>query len=382
MKSFLSKIYAYRFFDDFVLIYPLYMVMFTDYQMEPWQLAVLLATWSATSFLLEIPSGVWADRYDRKNILFIGQLLRAFGYACWLLFPGFWGFLVGFVCWGIKSAFTSGTFQALIYDELKYYKKEGAFTKILGRTETIAFIAILAASFLASPVILLGYNAVLMLSILALVLSSMMVLAIPKVQPVASTPQKPYFSLLREGLHKTFRHPPIFHFLIFLSLVIALGGALDEFWTVFADQAGLPKYGLGLFLGAMSGVQAIASFIAYRFEKYPNSFFYFLFLATGLMLFGAAYLFSIPALLLLVLFSFSFTIIQIVYEGRLHHVIDSPMRATISSFSGFLTEIGSLLVYFSFAFLAQSYNYRTAFLTYGLIVAIVGVGYLVLGKRF
>ena len=105
MKKLLSIIYAYKFFDDFVLIYPLYAIMFADSGMTPWQIGVLLAAWSASSFIFEIPSGAWADRYSRKHILFIGQVIRALGYLSWLFFPNFLGFLIGFILWGIKGGY-------------------------------------------------------------------------------------------------------------------------------------------------------------------------------------------------------------------------------------------------------------------------------------
>lgn len=381
MKKFLAKIYTFKFFDDLVLIYPLYVVMFTDFGMEPWQVATLLAVWSTTAFLLEIPSGVWADKYSRKNILFVGQLIRSLGYASWLLFPNFWGFLVGFVLWGIKSALTSGTFQALIYDELKLLNEEKQFTKILGRTKTLSFTAILVASALASPAILLGYPFVLIISSVAVLIAGIMVVTVPKAQNVESTHEKEYFSLLKEGLAGAFKNAVVFRLLIFLSLAFALGGALDEYWTIFANEAGLPKYGLGLFLGLMSGFQGIASFIAHRFEKCTNRFFYLLFLLNGVLLFLAAYLFSVPALLLLIMFSFFFTIIHVVFEGRLQHSIASTTRATISSVSGFLVEIGVLVVYFSFGIIAQASDYRNSFLLYGVIVATLGLLYTVFAKK-
>jgi len=343
--------------------------------------ATLLAVWSTTAFLLEVPSGVWADKYSRKNILFVGQLIRSLGYASWLLFPNFWGFLVGFVLWGTKSALTSGTFQALIYDELKLFNREKEFTKILGRTKTISFIAILVASALASPAILFGYPFVLALSSIAVLIAGIIITTLPKAQKVESTHEKEYFSLLKEGLAGVFKNAVVFRLVMFLSLAFALGGALDEYWTIFANEAGLPKYGLGLFLGLMSGTQAIASFIAHRFEKRTNRFFYLLFLLNGALLFVAGYLFNVPALLILIVFSFLFTIIQVVFEGRLQHLIPSTTRATISSVSGFLTEMGVLVVYFSFGVIAQASNYRNSFLLYGVIVATCGLLYTIFAKE-
>lgn len=381
MKKFLYKIYAFRFFDDLVLIYPLYTIMFTDFGIQPWQVATLLAVWSTTTFLLEVPSGVWADIYSRKNILFLGQLIRSLGYLSWLLFPNFWGFLVGFVLWGAKSAFTSGTFEALIYDELKQAKAEHQYTKVLGRTKTLSFTAILVASVLASPAILFGYPFVLILSSLAVIISGIIISTLPKAQIVISTHEKEYFALLRDGLRGVFKNVVVLRIIIFLALAFALGGALDEYWTLFANGVGVPHSGLGLFLGLMSGVQALGSYVAHRFERLSNQFFYGIFTLCGLLLLLAAHLFSIPALTLLIIFSLLFTIIHTVFEGRLQHSIASEARSTITSVNGFLVEIGVIVVYFSFGLIAQASSYRHSFFLYGIIVATIGMIYLLTNRQ-
>jgi Na+/melibiose symporter-like transporter len=89
----------------------------------------------------------------------------------------------------------------------------------------------------------------------------------------------------------------------------------------------------------------------------------------------AAWWFRVPALLLLIFFSFSFTMIQIVFESRLQHAIESESRATVSSFSGFLTEIGALTVFFSFGWMAQYSSYQVGFLIFGGIITLVGMVY-------
>lgn len=381
MKTFLQKIYIFKFLDDLILIYPLYTVMFSEFGMSPWQIATLLAVWAGTSMILEVPSGVFADKYSRKNILFVGQIIRAIGYASWLIFPNFFGFLFGFVCWGVKSALTSGTFQALIYDELKDSNNEKQYTKVLGTTKTLSFAAILVASVLASPAISLGYSFVLIMSILANILSSIIIFSLPKVTMVKSTHETEYFQLLSKGLKQTFKNINLLKLILFLSLAYALGGALDEYWTIFAHGAGLPNTGLGIFLGIMSLTQSVASFFAYKFEKYSDTFFYLLFLVNGIILLIASYFFEISSLILLIIFSFLFTIIHIVFEGRLQEAIPSETRATISSVNGFFVEIGVIFVYFTVGAIAEIGGYRVSFLIYGLIISLIGLLYLLIGSR-
>ena len=133
MRSVLGKIYAYKALDDLILIYPLYAVMFVDHGVSPSQLALLFAVWSAVGLALEVPSGVLADHLSRKHLLAAGQLIRAAGYACWLLFPSFWGYLAGFVLWGIKGALQAGTFEARVYDELDRRGAADDYAKVIGR---------------------------------------------------------------------------------------------------------------------------------------------------------------------------------------------------------------------------------------------------------
>lgn len=381
MKSFLRKIYIFKFLDDLILIYPLYTVMFADFGMLPWQIATLLAVWAGTSMILEVPSGVWADKYSRRNIIFVGQVIRAIGYVSWLIFPNFYGFLFGFICWGIKSALTSGTFQALVYDELKQSKEEKQFTKVLGTTKTLSFAAILVASVLASPAISLGYSFVLIMSVLAVIISALIIISIPNVNKVESTHETEYFQLLFRGLKTAFKDINLLKLILFLSLAYALGGALDEYWTIFAHGTGLPNAGLGIFLGTMSFTQSIASYFAHKFEKFSNTFFYLLFLTNGCLLLTASYFFVIPSLVLLIIFSFLFTIIHIIFEGRLQEAIPSETRATISSVNGFFVEVGVIIVYFTVGTLAQVSGYRVSFLLYGIVISTIGLIYLFIGNK-
>jgi len=377
MKKTLNAIYAFKFLDDFILIYPLYVVMFTDAGMQPWQVAALLMAWSATSFILEIPSGAWADKYNRKNLILLGQLIRAAGYLCWLFFPSFLGFLVGFVLWGIKGALTSGTFQAFLYDELKHHGRQGEFTKILGRTQTLSLVAILLASLLASPAILLGYPFVLVLSSLAVLLSGLMIWRCPSNAPQMMNQEVTYFSVLKKGVHMAFRDKTIWQLLVFMALFVALCGGLDEFWPIFASESGLPDYGLGIYCALMSGAEALGSFGAYRWENKGYAHFYGLTILNGLLLCLAAWLFNVLGLILLVLFSFLFSLLHVLLEGKLHHTIASDARATIASVSGFLIELVVMIAFFGFGVVAQIMSYQKAFLIFGFIIASTGLIYLI-----
>jgi Na+/melibiose symporter-like transporter len=82
-------------------------------------------------------------------------------------------------------------------------------------------------------------------------------------------------------------------------------------------------------------------------------------------------------MLLLVVFSGSLKVIDIVFEGRLQDRLPSETRATIASVKGFAVEAAVTLLYLSFGPLAQLTSYRTAFLATGALIGAIGAVLLV-----
>jgi len=381
MPSFLNRIYAYVFFRDLILIYPIGVVLFTDNGMQPWQVGFLLTVWSATTLLLEIPSGVLADKYSRKNILIAGEWFRVFGFLCWIVWPNFYGFMLGFILWGVESALSSGTFEALLYDELKHEKQSAQYTKVVGKTNSLSALAVFVASVGASPAILLGYDFVLWLSIAAVFVSMTCLMGLPDIQRYQSTGERHYFSVLRSGFKLVFGQLSILRIIVFLSLATALPGALEEFWPIFADQVGLPLYLIGLYIGVMCVAEAAGSYWAHHFERFSNAFFYGLLLFNGIVLTWAAWLFNIPALFLLIVFNGLAQIIMVVFEAKLQHAIPSDTRATVSSVNGFLTESGALIIYLSVGLMAEVSSYQISFMVYGGLIILLALLYLMTTLR-
>ncbi|MFC8529085.1 MFS transporter [Nocardia sp. NPDC057227] len=136
---------------EFVPYYALYAVFFADHGLSTAQISSLLALWSGTAFLLEVPSGAWADAYSRRALLILSGLLLVAGFGVWTVWPGYLGFAVGFVVWGAAGALSSGTFEALLYDELTALGAAGRYPVILGRTRAAGEFTVVLAILAAAP---------------------------------------------------------------------------------------------------------------------------------------------------------------------------------------------------------------------------------------
>ncbi|GAA0270081.1 MFS transporter [Cryptosporangium japonicum] len=124
--------------------------------MSAGQISVLFGIWSFVGFVLEVPSGALADRIPRRHLLVAGVLIRAGAFASWILWPTFPGFALGFVLWGAGGAASSGTWEALVYDELTRYGTADRYARFLGRAEALSAAGSLAGTALAAPLMALG----------------------------------------------------------------------------------------------------------------------------------------------------------------------------------------------------------------------------------
>jgi hypothetical protein len=134
---------------------------------------------------------------------------------------------------------------------------------------------------------------------------------------------------------------------------------------------------VALFIGAISAGQATASAVAHRVRRLASGWFYALFAVNGALLALAAAIFQPAAVLLLVAFSAGGKVIDIVFEGRLQDAMPSQTRATIGSVKGFVVEIAVTFLYLGFGPLAQATSYRTAFMTTGALIGVLGLMLLV-----
>jgi MFS family permease len=131
-----GALYAYLFLDDFVLLYPVYTLLFSDAGLSVWQISSLFVIWSVSTIVFEVPSGAWADATSRRRLLIVGPLLTAVAFTVWVAYPSFWVFALGFVLWGLKSALTSGALEALVYEELQRIGATTKYSSLMGRGQS------------------------------------------------------------------------------------------------------------------------------------------------------------------------------------------------------------------------------------------------------
>ncbi len=361
---------AYYASQDLIPLYSVYALLFTDSGLSVAQVSSLFVIWSLTGFVLEVPSGAWADTIDRRRLLVLSAFVHAAGFASWVLWPTYAGFALGFVLWGVAGSIMSGTFESLLYDELDAHGQTARYARIVGWAHAAAMAANLLASVSAAPLLALGgYAAVGWVSVAVCVVE----LALAATLPV--TTQHPsqrhhgvvgaaeavhdaavetervavrYVAMLRAGVREA-SHTVVVRRMVLIYAVVIGASAYDEYFPLVADDHGAALETIPWLIGLVVTGQVVGTALAGRTAGMSGA-------AMSRVLLLAAVLISAGALASpyvgFAAIAVGYGLLNnamVVSEARLQDVITGPARATVTSIAGLATEVVALAVFAGFA---------------------------------
>ncbi|WP_199536804.1 MFS transporter [Spongiactinospora gelatinilytica] len=343
------RLYAYAFLDDFILLYPVYALLFAKTGLSAAQISTLFVIWSVASFAFEVPSGLLADLFSRRLLLVISPIVTGAGYALWTFLPGYPSFAAGFVLWGAGTALTSGAWEALVYEELARIGRADSYARVIGRARAMGSTAILAASALAAPVLAWGGHPALgAASIAVCLLGAVAGMALPETRASpgqdagaagSAGEQGGARALLRDALAAV-RQAPALRLTLLLASLLTGVTAIDEYLPMLAAGTGVALAAVPL-LVLVTDVGAVAGgWLAGRGTRWLTPV---LALAAVCLAVGAA---TGPAGFALVGVAFGgFRWAMAAADARLQEQVGDRYRATITSAAGFGSEVVAVLLF-------------------------------------
>lgn len=355
-------------------LYAVYSLLFADHGVGPSQISVLFVVWSLTSFVCEVPSGAWADSYDRRRLLVVSAAVYGVGFSLWMVWQTFAGFALGFVCWGLSSALMSGTFESLVYDELVARGERESYPRLIGWAQSTAMLANLVAT--GSAALLLradGYRAVGWVSVGLTGVQALLAATLPvsnrarhaEHQSDVGQETSRYVRMLRAGLSESRRHPDVRRVLVLAAAMVGLT-AYDEYFPLVARAHHVDTVVIPLLVAVTVAGQAVGTALTGRSARLGAA-------AVGTILAGGALLVSVGVLVTpyagFLAVGVGYGMLNnamLVGETRLQDSIAGPARATVTSVLGLLEEVVALLVYAAFALGSHALGFPA-------LVALLGV---------
>ena len=237
---------------------PIWILFFQSRGLDYASIGLIASMTYAASLLFEYPSGMLADQLGYRQSLLIALLASMAALVSEVLAWSLWPFLLAGALVGVSSAFTSGAREAFI----ARLTEKRDFTRLLGRADSLHFTALIIAAPIGSLIAARSYTYPYVLSILATLIASILLLTLPNPKGRAERLRE-HFHLSLSFLRKPFM---LKLFILYLSAFF-----FEEAWYMsyqpYLVQQGLPLVLLGVYSAARNGLASLQGFILPRLVR-------------------------------------------------------------------------------------------------------------------
>lgn len=339
------------------------------------EIALMAVVYIATSAILNIPTGLLADKYGRKYAIFLATVALL---ACTIVAGtahSFAQYTFAVFLWGVFFTTQNGAYEAILYDSLKEEGNVDKYTKYSGFSSAGFWLAIFVSSIIGAYVgSQFGLRYAYLITVIPNVLAVLLALTLQEPKNHALKATVSSVKMVRAG----FKAVTSSSRMIYLSatyLVVALAGwSANEFSQLFFIELGFSVLIIGILNGVSGLFQAMGNFFSYKMSNVSNR----TVVITLFVLFSLTFalpphlrILSTCLFLVLVFMQHSFTISN---NARIQHLLPSEIRATSISALGMMNDVVLVFSYLSFGYLSQRSSVRVGFLVfvvYGFVVLLI-----------
>jgi MFS family permease len=340
-----SFLYFIYYFNFFWLIQNVYIL---NHGIGFTKLSIILAIWSVSIILFEIPSGILADKLGKKPVIIFSKLSFFIGITVFALFPNFWGFILGVITFGIHESFISGAQESLLYDNLKDYGKENLFGKLIALATTFREIGLGSGVLIAGFVTQIGIKYNLIGSIIIAFLGLMTSLLLTEGRNHIKSKEVEYLKHFKESLIIIKNNVNLVRIVLFSITTITAYAVISEYFVPSLNKLGASYILIGLIAAIEAIFFAVGSIISQKISFISKKYLYILLSIFMSFFFLVISIATLPAVLIgfLILRTIkAISEIETVDDWQSH--VDGGRRATTISVNSFIKNI----VYISFGLL-------------------------------
>lgn len=340
----------------------------------------MVAVYAAMSVLMEVPSGVLADRWSRKGVLALGAACLALSSLLGGLSYGLPLYILS-VLWGFYDAFNSGTDSAIIYDILReerghdkdYEKEFGIYSAVGGAG---LFFAGLLGGLAAQD---FGLRETYFLPIPAVATAIICVLFFRDSTRHRQSQESHIGKHLAETFGAIFKNPTLVWVMVTMFTVSLTSGLVGEMYQLWYIAIAAPVLFFGVAAAMINATWGCGGLLA-RFLTTKRT----IIISLGIVIVSAITLAvthnSIVILAAQFLLVLLLNAVWTVMTGRMHRQLPSHVRAGAGSAANTAMRLINIPLVLIFGWVAHNVSiFAAAWIVVGLVV--LGLASEVLAKR-
>jgi MFS family permease len=333
------------------------------------EIAVVDGFHRLATILLEIPTGVVADRFGHRLSVILGSLSFAAALAVFVVAHDFKTLLVSWLLWSLAAALRSGADEAFLYESLRAGGLEREYRKHYGRAQTIALLSTavgsLAAGFLyvKSPASPIALNTV-------FAGAATIVLFMTSQPPVSQVQAEMSLRTAWSSVRHALTRPAVFPTVVVGAILLVTFWGATLFYQPYLINTGVSIHTVGVIYVSFQIAGAIGAWLSTRLAtrwgdgrvlgtcivalwlaELPMAFLVNRWAVLGLMIIWAAYAVSQP-----------------IYSHILQRLVGPENRATLGSVRSFIGSLGLIVIRVLSGMIADSYGLQNGLIAMILLI--------------
>ena len=251
---------------------PVIVLFFEENGLSLSDIFLLQAAFGVAMVVLEVPTGMVADRLGKRTSLILGELVLFVSMIGYALSDSFATFLVAEVCLALGAALYSGAGSALLYDTLKALGREDEYTAREGKARGVMMISFAVSNLVGGLLGEWSYRATVWATAIGPIFATLIALRFCEVNTVAPAESfrqgmREYGSLLAGATRFIRKHRLVRWQITLLAVLVGTSGWLLWLYQPYMEAAGLPVWAFGIAFAVFNLFAAWTSSKADAFER-------------------------------------------------------------------------------------------------------------------
>ncbi|MGB7337983.1 MAG: MFS transporter [Phototrophicaceae bacterium] len=366
-----------RFAQSFHLYIHAYALILLDRGLSLFQITAIESLVIATIFVMEIPTGIIADRIGRK-----GAIVAAIGFNIsaeflFLFAKTYPMYIMVAILTGTGFAFASGAIEAMVYDSLPLEDRDNQMKKTMGQINSLARLAFFISPIVGAFIIRDGapenYTLAIALTVMALLVALLVSLFLQEPASEWDADKPHSMTILRDGIAELRGNPTLRRLTLLTIFTTPLTGMLIVTLAApYLTLNGVSPFVIGMTLSIGSLFAVFTQRYAYKLETWlgQERAILFLLLLPALM-YGVLALVSgsiLPVVVIIIMYATN-EMKSPLFSAYQNGLIGSKNRATVLSIINMLLNLFVAIVSPLYAAIGM-FSLPLAFLIIGCVIVL------------
>lgn len=248
---------------------PVLVLFWVDNGLNTFEVYLLQSLFALAVVLLEVPTGMVADRMGKRMSILMGQCTVAVGCLLYAISGGFWSFLLCEVILALGMTLMSGADSALLFDCLKRLGREQELAEHEGRNQSVRMLVFAACNVIGGLLGAWSLRATVWAGVVGPLLAIFVVASFVEASPPPGDRSLAeaaggYRQLMRDALQFVTRHRLVRWLLLFQAVLTGSATWLLWAYQPYMELSGLPLWAFGLAFAVYNLFAAACSRLAHR----------------------------------------------------------------------------------------------------------------------